>query len=337
MHRGLLISAALATGLSAQTASAQPPTSASAESHARGMVVSCPGYGEIWGTEAMREAVVELAELGVDWVQIHPYARIERDGRVSFRPAADRGYMSGAVEIVRSEGLQLFLKPHLSYWGNFTWRGAIEFADEASWDRFFQTYRAFIVDQARFAERHGVPALAVGTELERTVEFEARWREIIAAVRAVYSGHLTYAANWDSLHKVEFWDDLDSIGVQAYFPLGDSSSTRAELKERFASVISDLRGLSEREKRPVVIAEIGYTRSTKAAREPWHPERDSSPDAIRLRTTLADVALEGLSEADFILGVFWWKWIPGWSWFHRDFSMRDPEMKGLLERHWKDR
>ena len=38
--------------------------------------------------------------------------------------------------------------------------------------------------------------------------------------RAVYKGKLTYAANWDGeFEEVAFWDALDVIGVQAYFPL----------------------------------------------------------------------------------------------------------------------
>ena len=301
---------------------------------ARGVVVSCPGYGEIWGSDAMRDAVRELKRLGVEWIQIHPYARIDRSGQISFRPAAQRAYMERAVQIVRSEGLQLFIKPHLSYWGSFTWRGAITFDTDAAWAQFFDGYRAFILDQARFARDHGVPALAVGTELEQAVRFEDRWRSLIAEVRQIYDGHLTYAANWDGLERVEFWDALDSIGVQAYFPMGDRSSSRAALERRWVGVLDELRGLSIRWDRPVVFAEIGYTRSVDAAARPWEPERQSSPEAIRVRTQLADIALEHASEAPFVLGMFWWKWIPGWSWSQRDFSMRDPEMKALLEKHW---
>lgn len=340
MRRSALIahSFALSLVVGARSAPGQAPEAAASgprdRPFARGVVVSCPGYGEIWGSEAMREAVRELKGLGVEWIQIHPYARIDRSGRVSFRPATQRPHLERAVQIVRSEGLQLFIKPHLSYWGSFTWRGAITFDDDDAWDRFFDGYRAFILDQARFARDHGVPALAVGTELERTVRYEKRWRALITDVRQLYDGHLTYAANWDGLGRVPFWDALDSIGVQAYFPMGDRSSSRATMERRWLSVLDELRGLSARWKRPVVLAEIGYTRSVDAAAQPWKAERQSSPEAIRVRTQLADIALEHASEAPFVLGMFWWKWIPGWSWFQRDFSMRDPEMKALLEKHW---
>jgi len=301
---------------------------------ARGVVVSCPRYGEVWGTDAMRTAVDELQGLGVEWIQIHPYARIHRDGRVTHRPAEERDYLERAAAIVGDRGLQLFIKPHLAYWGSFSWRGAIEFSTPARWSRFFRDYQAFIVDQARFAERHGVPAFSVGTELEKTVRFEAEWREIISAVREVYSGHVTYAANWDGVDRVPFWDAVDSIGVQAYFPTGSRSSTPAQLQASWNAVLERLERWSKRWERPIALAEIGYTRSRDAAKQPWKAERDSSLEAIRMRTMLAEIALRSRDRADFIVGMFWWKWIPGWSWFQRDFSMRDPEMKALLAKHW---
>lgn len=333
MPRLLPASVVLGLLIAAPTLAADA-TSAEERPFARGVVVSCPGYGEIWGSSAMREAVRELKTLGVEWVQIHPYARVDRSGQVSFRPAAQRAYLEQAVQIVRSEGLQLFIKPHLSYWGSFTWRGAITFETDAEWRRFFDGYRAFILDQARFARDHHVPALAVGTELELAVGFEDRWRSLIADVRALYDGHLTYAANWDGLERVRFWDALDSIGVQAYFPMGDRSSSRSALNARWSGLLTDLRQLSTRWDRPIVLAEIGYTRSVDAAARPWEAARQSTPEAIQLRTALADIALERAAEAPFILGMFWWKWIPGGSWFQRDFSMRDPEMKALLDQHW---
>ena len=46
----------------------------------RGMTISCHGAGRIWGSDAMVETMGELRELGVNWITIHPYAGINRDG-----------------------------------------------------------------------------------------------------------------------------------------------------------------------------------------------------------------------------------------------------------------
>ena len=46
---------------------------------------------------------------------------------------------------------------------------SIEFGeDEAAWRRFFASYRDFIVDQAKFAERHEIEMFSIGIEYERT-------------------------------------------------------------------------------------------------------------------------------------------------------------------------
>lgn len=309
----------------------------------RGMTVSCPRHGEIWASPSMTESLRELTALGVEWVAIHPYARVRRDGSLYSAPAAETRYLAGAVEIARAEGIHLFWKPHLAYWGSFEWRGDIAFGDdEAAWRRFFDGYHSFIIDQARFAEAAGVPLLAVATELEATTHREKEWREILTAVREVYSGHLTYAANWDRLDRVPFWDAVDWIGVQAYFPLSDRPDPdRAALEAGWTRHLRDLEQLSRRHGKKVLFTEIGYDRSDSAALEPWKRGASPSPAARELRRRLLEVALERLPREPWLAGMFWWKWMPGhpyaWDRGDRDFSMRAEEAREALSRHWTPR
>jgi hypothetical protein len=299
----------------------------------RGMVVSCPMNGRVWATDAMRSAVRELRRLGVRWVQIHPYAGIRRDGRVSWKPATPDGFVARGLKLVRREGMLAFSKPHLAYWGRFSWRGEIGFSTESEWRRFFEHYTAFIVDQARAAEATETPLFAVGTELKSTLHRERDWRRVIDAVRRVYSGRLTYAANWDAVEKVPFWDAVDLIGVQAYFPVRSDPSD-GSIRAGVAKWMNKLEGFATRLERPVILTEVGYPRSTEAARTPWKPAVDDDPRAIALRRALTDAVLHEASRHPSIHGMFWWKWIPGWTPWDRDFSMKDPEMKAALQTHW---
>jgi len=302
----------------------------------RGIVVSCPRAGQIWGSPKMTEALREMQPLGVNWVAIHPYAGVRRDGSIRNWFATDSGYLPDAAKRVRDENISLFWKPHLAYWGSFSWRGEIEFGDDTeAWKRFFDGYRAFIVDQAKFAQKENVPLFAVGVELERTVHFESEWRSIIADVRKVYEGEILYAANWDSIEKVPFWDALDAIGVHAYFPVGQpGQTTRASLKEAWRGHLASLDTLSKKYKAPIVLAEIGYTRSATAAAEPWAYGTTDTPENRKLRELLIDVAIEEIEKSPSISGMFWWKWIPGNDRWDRDFSMRDPEARAALAEAW---
>jgi hypothetical protein len=304
----------------------------------RGMVVSCPRGGDIWGTPTMAEALAELESLGVEWVAIHPYARIGRDGEVRWRPVERSGYLARANDMVRAAGLRFFWKPHLGYWGSFEWRGAIEFGDEPSWSLFFSGYRDFILEQARFAESIGAEIFAIGVELELTTH-RPEWRAIIREVRRVYSGRLTYAANWDRLDRVPFWSELDLIGVHAYFPLSEEASPSLERLERgWTEALAGLRALSATHGgMPVVFAEIGYDRALSAAAQPWVPRMDDSPAAVALRRGLIELALDRLEHEPPVAGMFWWKWIPGPNDQDRDFSMKDEEAKEALRRFWARR
>jgi hypothetical protein len=310
-------------------ASDQPP-------FMRGMTVSCPTWGPIWGTPQMREALRDLKTLGVQWASIHPYARVTRDGQVTGRPAEELAFLDEATRIARDEGVALMWKPHLAYWGAFKWRGAIEYPDDASWARFFADYERFIVDQARFAQARGVPVFVVGTELEKTVRFEAQWRRVIAKVRAVYGGMIVYAANWDGLARVPFWDAVDLIGVQAYFPLADGEAPPKKLavERAFAAHLAQLRALSDAQGKKILFTEIGYARSAVAAKEPWKPAEDETESVLRLRRMLLDVALAQMEHEPSLAGAFWWKWMPGVAPWDADFSMKDPEARAALRDSW---
>jgi hypothetical protein len=331
-----LAAAALAAALLAAAPPAQHGDQP-ADGFMRGMVVSCPTWGPIWGSPRMEESLVELRQLGVEWVAIHPYAGVRRDGTIRFVPAAETGFLERAVEIIRAAGMKLFWKPHLAYWGSFAWRGDIAFGDdEAAWRRFFDGYREFVLDQARFAERAGAELLAVGVETDATVSREAEWRRIVAEVRRVYGGRITYAANWDSLDRIGFWDAVDLIGVHGYFPLAEvDRPDTATLRRGWDAPLAGLRRLAESAGgKPVVFAELGYNRSPDAARRPWDNRTRDSAESRALRQRLIEVAIARLESEPGVSGMFWWKWIPGDDRSDRDFSMRDPEARAALERYW---
>lgn len=284
----------------------------------------------------MEDALSELTTLGVNWVAIHPYAWVKRDGTVDYRPARSTEFLGEAVKMARRAGTEMFWKPHLGYWGQFEWRGSISFETEEEWKRFFDQYRAFVTDQAAFAEQQNIRLFAVGVEYEKTTHREAEWREVIAAVRKVYTGRLVYAANWDSLHRVPFWDAVDIIGVHAYFPLSEAADPDLdELRAGWDKPLGRLRELSSRQAdKPVLFAEIGYNVNSKAASEPWSYRVEDTPAARALRVRLMEAAMGRVADESFIEGMFWWKWMPGPSYSRRNFSLRDREAKAAINKHW---
>ena len=329
--RYLSLSLALALTCTVQTGWAQQEVIAD-----QGMVISCPMYGQIWGSSSMRTAIREVRSLGVNAIQIHPYARIHKNGTISFTPAKATGYLDRAAKIAAEEKIKLFWKPHLAYWGSFSWRGAITFAHESQWQRFFVSYEKWIIDQAKFANQARVPIFAVGTELDRTLH-RPEWRAIIKNVRKVYRGKIVYAANWDSYTKVPFWKDVDLIGIQAYFPMSTAGKvvTKREVKQSWQRLLAQLELYSKQQQRPILFTELGYTRSTAAGEKPWKPELIGSYEqAIRTQKVLLGTALRQIKTKKFIVGAYLWKWMPGFAPWEKDFAMREEQVQALIRRTW---
>jgi hypothetical protein len=174
--------------------------------------------------------------------------------------------------------------------------------------------------------------------MERTMHREKEWRRIIRAVRSVFKGKLTYSANWDGVDRVGFWDALDLIGVQAYFPLAPENEpypTEAKIEARWAEHLTRLRRLSDDHgKKPILLTELGFSRSRQAATHPWLPRVDDGAQVLELRRRLIATSLKTIEREPRIAGLFFWKWIPGRLGHDRDFSMRDPEAKAALLSRW---
>ena len=76
---------------------------------------------------------------------------------------------------------------------------------------------------------------------------------------------LTYAANWTDYRQVPFWDALDVIGIQAYFPLTeDPDYDEEDIRAGWAERMGELRAFGELHNRNILFTELGYNQSHQA-------------------------------------------------------------------------
>jgi len=111
----------------------------------------------------------------------------------------------------------------------------------------------------------------IGTELDATYGHEAEWRAVIAAVRAVAPNtKLFYGCNWyPNVTAVNFWDALDYIGVDAYYPLTDHiNPTLEEVKAGWVPIMQTLAETSAKFDKKVIFAEVGYASFDQAPISP---------------------------------------------------------------------
>ncbi len=306
----------------------------------QGMTISCQTWGWEWGSDGFADELVRLEQLGVNWVAIHPYARIRPNGTVEWRefdPENPPKHLAGPIQRAHERGFSILIKPHIAYWGSgFAWRGAIRFDDPADQARFHSTYRKWISALAEATQ--AADAFCVGTELEGMVAAEEPWRELIAEVRGKTKAHLTYAANWSEYTQVKFWDALDVIGLQAYWPISEAAAPDdGDLRGGWDKVLKELRALHTQWGKPLVFTELGYNCSLGAASRPWEyrgASREDHERALELQTRCTRVALEVLGrEREWLRGAFLWKWFVGES-RGENFLVDTPELRGVLRDVW---
>ena len=227
------------------------------------------------------------------------------------------------TQLALDRGIKTLLKPHiwLTRPTDGKWRTQIDMASEAEWQQWFQSYRTFMLHYAEFAQQNNIEILCIGTELQNpAIEREADWRQLIADIRQIYQGKLTYAANWhDAFQQIKFWDELDFIGIQAYFPLSTEDSPSVEdLIAGWQPHLDAIADVQAQYQKPVLFTEIGYRASQDAAVDPWKwpntPEVNPTVLATEAGLTTQANCYEAFFKAvwskDWFAGAYWWKWMP---------------------------
>lgn len=334
----LLISTLALSGAAINSDDESPTTQPDPFAQIHGMTISCHGSGRSWGSDAMVESMAKLKAMGVNWIAIHPYAGINPNGTVGgssrrSRMYQDTTWLTRPIEEAHKLGLKIMIKPHIAYWGSpFSWRGEIGFDTDQEWDRFFETYTQWITMVAELSK--DADAFVVGTELGKTVHHEKPWRSIIAAIKQKFNGPLTYCANWDRYEDVPFWDALDVIALQSYFPLVNHSDlpTAEELDTSWKKLIARLEKFGKKNNRKILLGELGYNRSSNAALRPWE-SRQGGEQAEETQRRCLSAALPAIDSSEWIVGAFLWKWFPGES-GRGSFLKSTPTMRKVISDHW---
>ena len=125
---------------------------------------------------------------------------------------------------LHNNNIKVMLKPQLWIWrGEFT--GDMLMPHDKAWKEFEDSYAGYILLYAKLAQEENVELFCIGTELYNFTNARPEfWQKLIKDVREVYKGKITYAENWDKVALVSFWEDLDYIGADAYYPVSTAQT-----------------------------------------------------------------------------------------------------------------
>lgn len=299
-----LVVTALITSLVIAAEPASGPVIAPAEQ--RGLVLPTwerHGYRDTDTHGALRG----LAGVGAGWVQIVPTWYQSAPASSDIAPAEssiDDADVRQVIGLARGEGLKVLLKPHVDLRDGSD-RAQIDPTDPDAW---FQSYHAFITHYAELARQSGVEEFAVGTELSGVSRDRQRWLAVVEDVRSRYHGPLVYAAHHTEYPAVAFWDAVDLIGIDAYWPLSTQPGPAvSELEHAFAAKRDDLAAFAARVGRPILFTEAGYSSQVGAAMAPWDAHLSDKP-AQDEQAAAYEALLATFSGEPWWAGVFWWTW-----------------------------
>ena len=259
-----------------------------------------------------------LASLGVTWVSLHTWDPLQRglDDPVFADAGRRHGFrdLAALVASAHAAGLRVMVKPHLEMGGaafasgEYQQHNRIAMRSRRDWQRWFESYRGYILPFAREAQQAGADMFCVGRELDLSVAArEADWRDVVARVRTEFRGPLTYSANFDTWQRIGFWDALDFIGVSAYFPLSERADPPLpELEAGWEQALAPLAAAARRWGRPVLLTEAGFPSLPSAARAPWREERALAD--VWLQARCYEATLRALARQPEVEGVFFWLW-----------------------------
>ncbi|MCY3772659.1 MAG: hypothetical protein OXG98_11660 [Gemmatimonadetes bacterium] len=317
------------------------------------------GVSWVGGRREMPEDALPAArELGIEWLALTPFGwmenhntpsvRMNRRGR--FWGETDHGLRTTARK-ARELGFQLMLKPHiwLTRPVDNGWIGMIDFDSEEEWLKWEADYRTFILHYAELAQAEDMAILCIATELSNPVRTRPHfWKALIEEIRTVYSGRLTYAANWyRDYDVVELWPHLDYIGVNAYFPLTDRSGPGVpEIMAGWKPYIESIGRLAEEHDKPVLFTEVGYKNAPGSTIRPWEwpprrrrwsgeTEQDNHRTDQDEQVNAYEALFRSVGQLPWFRGLFIWKWYPNATRITVDrieFSPQNKEAERVLQR-----
>jgi len=272
--------------------------------------------GDSFSSSESDESLRLLTETNTEWIAICLSWAQSNTTSHDIRPDPDRtpttDSVRHAIAVAHSLGLKVMLKPMVdtleeekTQGYSTVWRGEIQPSDD-----WFDSYSEFINGFAVFAEQNGVELFCVGCEFKATIHENEQWERVISGVRERYSGPITYAADWTSYQDIEWWNSVNYVGIDAYFPLSlfKYDPSFEELKNAWNNYANEIEeGLSTVNK-PVIFTEIGYRSGDGTNMAPSNYWSDMPVDLQEQRDCY-EAAFQTLWNRSWFYGFYWWTWI----------------------------
>ncbi len=292
----------------------------------RGMTFGFYARNGYFGSAAAREQVTKMAGLNIDRVcvvatvlqETYASGRQFRDFEVT--PADDE--LREIIDCIHEHGMKVQLRPMLECWDG-TQRIHVTFPADGQImpgkpithaSRWFESMTRRTLHYARLATRAGCEAYGLDSEIDLIVGMNDRWKEVVAAARSVFDGHLTSSHtgradfNKQLANDDHWWFDLDSLGTSFYHPVSEKAgATLDEMATNLQPQLEHHRNIAAMYGQPYYFGEVGCCATAGATRKPHGWDNPGGYDGNE-QAQFLEAVLRTFWDEPWWMGMYWWKW-----------------------------
>ena len=270
-------------------------------------------------TAAAKESLKNMKERsGADFVILVPVGLQEtaQSETIDYKSKNTVGdeELIGFIEYAKQLGLRVALKPTVNCLDG-TWRAHINFFDkevpcEPKWSNWFTSHTEFQLHYARIAEKTDCEMFIAGCEMVMAQRRETEWRKLIADIKNVYNGLVSYNTDKYQEDNVTWWDCVDVISSSGYYPLTDWNQ---EL-DRIEAVV-------KKYNKPFFFAEAGCMSAAGSSKVPndWNCNGEIN---LKEQADWYQEMFLKTSKRDWVSGFGLWDW--AWKQYHKEDADKNP-------------
>lgn len=275
-----------------------------------------------FASASFQQSLQNLKATGANYVSlIIPYYQSNdqsSDIQAGYNTPTDAA-LGSAIDYAHSLGLAVALNIHNeTYTGD--WRADIKPNDRTTW---FTNFNTELQHVGSIAQTHHAEMVVMGTEMVSVAssyinsDNTERWQTLIANMRKIYSGKLTYDANStnnnsdafeDEKESIGFWGSLDYVGLSLYYNLNTGDNSVGSLSSQWNYWnTNDLKNFQQRVGKPLFFTEVGYRSVDNAHQSPWDSAKGGGYNPTE-QVNDYEAFLSYWNNYPYVAGVFFWNW-----------------------------